>query len=73
MKGVGDDGGSSEEDGGFVGVDFDEAGQRTRTGGEKIVPEDTVGGRLPDGCFEGWNSLFSESCRLGASEDGGGA
>lgn len=55
-------GGSFKGGGGAVGVDLDEADKEVHTGSEETVRDDIVGKELHDGCFEGADVLFAESC-----------
>lgn len=59
IKGVGGDGGSLKKGGDLVGVDVDEAAEEVDNGGEGILPDDIVEGRLRGGCFEGGDGFFA--------------
>lgn len=58
FKKVGDDGRSSEEGKELAGVGLDEGNKEAGTNCERIEPDDSVGGKLRDGCFDGLNGLF---------------
>lgn len=56
-------GGSSERDGGLVGVNLDEADKEVNTSGERTVPNDIVWERLRYVCFESGDGLFCRKLR----------
>lgn len=58
MEKIGGDGERLKRDGGLLGVELDETDEKVDAGGEGIMPDDTVGGRRHDGCFESGDGLF---------------
>lgn len=69
-KGVEGDVRSFEGGGELVKVDLEKVEGGVRTGGEGTVPNDIVGERLHDDCFESQDGLLAESCGHGVREDG---
>lgn len=64
VKGV-EANGKSFERSRIFGVVLVEADEVVETGSEGTLPDGIVGKRLNDGCFEGGNCLFAESCGHG--------
>lgn len=53
---------------GLGGVDLGEADDGVKTGGERTVPDDIVGGGMHDAWFEGRDGSITKSCGYGVSE-----
>lgn len=71
MKEVSADGGRFERGGVLLGVDLDDADKGVITGGHGTMPDYVAGRGLYDGCLEGGDGLFAETCEHGVSEGGG--
>lgn len=62
MRMVRGGGGSSERDGGLVGIYLVEADEGVDTRGEEVVQADIVGGELHEGYLQGGDGFSTESC-----------